>query len=362
MECSLSSIVISYHLYRPAPHPAVTGCRQARRPLAHAPERGNYTLGGCLLAKVRVDFNLHGALTNPGGLLPTNGRRCLSPFSTGSTSKPVRHAHGAHLLRLLRGSVALESETSVEGCSPPAPRCGSALSLPRQRLARRSGTSATPQETALSGAFFRLSSGCLSTRLRREQSRQQLVSCSFPRETWANTHLRETRLGPNVPAFLVGLRKAALLGSPHRWLGIGLRVSLFLSFRSSEGSSLRPSLILLFGRSAVLLQRRVQVWAQRFHRVCSPCGVRNQRSVTPCSSSRTGGRSTVYGQRFQRLHRVQPCNFSFPVCSCLFVLQLHFLAFSAAFSCFFQLLFQLSPRLHSRRRPRHQAQPNSGDF
>ena len=103
----------------------------------------------------------------------------------------------------------------------------------------------------MSGAFFRLSSGCLSTRLRREQSRQQLVSCSFPCETWANTHLRETRLGPNVPVFLVGLRKAALLGSPHRWLGIGLRVSLCLSFRSSEGSSLRPSLILLFGRPAV---------------------------------------------------------------------------------------------------------------
>jgi hypothetical protein len=162
----------------------------------------------------------------------------------------VRYAHGVHLLRLLRGSVALESETGVEGCSPPESRCGSALSLPRKRLARRIGTSATPQETALSGAFFRLSSGCLSTRLRREQSRQQLVSCSFPRETWARAHLRETRLGPNVPVFLVGLRKAALLGSPHRWLGIGLRVSLCLSFRSSEGSSLRPSLILLFGRSA----------------------------------------------------------------------------------------------------------------
>ena len=58
-------------------------------------------------------------------------------------------------------------------------------------------------------------------------------------------------LGPNVPVFLVGPRKAALLGSPLRWLGIGLRVSLFLSFRSSEGSSLRPSLILLFGRPAV---------------------------------------------------------------------------------------------------------------
>ena len=256
--------------------------------------------------------------------------------------------------------MALESETSVEGCSPPAPRCGSALSLPCQRLVRRSGTSATPQETALSGAFFRLSSGCLSTRLRREQSRQQLVSCSFPREPRSfKTRRRETRLGPNVPVFLVGLRKAALLGSPHRWLGIGLRVSLFLSFRSSEGSSLRPSLILLFGRSAVLLQRRVQVWTQRFHRVCSPCGVRNQRSVTPCSSSRTGGRSTVYGQRFQRL---QPCNFSFPVCSCLFVLQLHFLAFSAVSSCFFQLLFQLSLRPHSRRRPRPTDSTQIGGF
>ena len=143
----------------------------------------------------------------------------------------MRYAHGVHLLRLLRGSVALESETSVEGCSPPASRCGNALSLPRKRYVRRSGTSATPQETALSGAFFRLSSGCLSTRLRREQSRQQLVSCSFPREPRSfKTRRRETRLGPNVPVFLVGLRKAALLGSPHRWLGIGLRVSLVSRF------------------------------------------------------------------------------------------------------------------------------------
>jgi hypothetical protein len=46
-----------HHLYRPAPHPAVTGCRQARRPLAHAPERGNYTLGGCLLAQGVSNFN-----------------------------------------------------------------------------------------------------------------------------------------------------------------------------------------------------------------------------------------------------------------------------------------------------------------
>ena len=56
---------------------------------------------------------------------------------------------------------------------------------------------------------------------------------------------------PDVPVFLVGPRRAALSESPHRWLGIGLRVSPCLSSRSSEGSSLRPSLILLFGRSAV---------------------------------------------------------------------------------------------------------------
>ena len=210
----------------------------------------------------------------------------------------------------------------------------------------------------MSGAFFRLSSGCLSTRLRREQSRQQLVSCSFPRETWANTHLRETRFGA---------QRTCLPGWPTEGSTVGLSPPLV-----GDWSACLPCSLVSFFRGLVaapvahfafwairgLLQRRVQVWAQRFHRVCSPCGVRNQRSVTPCSSSRTGGRSTVYGQRFQRFHRVQPCNFSFPVCSCLFVPQLHLLAFSAASSCF----FQLSPRPHSRRRPRHQAQPKSGDF
>jgi hypothetical protein len=95
-----------------------------------------------------------------------------------------------------------------------------------------------------------------------------------------------------VPVFLVGPRGAALLGSPHRWLGIGLRVS-FVSRLVLQRARHCARRSFCFLGEPQLLQRRAQRWAQRSHRVCSPCGARNQRSATPCSSSRAGGRSKV---------------------------------------------------------------------
>ena len=172
---------------------------------------------------------------------------------------------------------------------------GNALSLPRKRFVRRSGTSATSQETALSGAFFRLSSGCLSTRLRREQSRQQLVSCSFPCETWARAHLRETRLGPNVPVFLVGLRKAALLALSPPLVGdwsACLPLSLVSFFR---GLVAAPVAHFAFWAIRSLLQRRVQVWAQRSHRFARLAAFETNALSPPALHHVPGGdlRSTV---------------------------------------------------------------------
>ena len=144
----------------------------------------------------------------------------------------------------------------------------------------------------MSGAFFRLSSGCLSARLRREQSRQQLAPCSFPRAPVGDYPLlRDTPGGPTC------LSSWLAHGGQHCWIlptvGWGLVCVSHLSLVSFfRGLVAAPVAHFVFWATRGLLQPRAQRWAQRSHRVCSPRGARNQRSVTPCSSSRTGGRST----------------------------------------------------------------------